>query len=100
MKIGQKYFSVMKASLLYLEMMGKNTVKRRIGERLSAKCTKKTVKFVGGSVMVFVMFSSQGTTALVRLQTRVNAQIYKNIVQDHVVTIIQNSGFDRATFMQ
>ena len=79
---------------------GKNNVKRRIGERLSAKCTKKTVKFGGGSVMVFGMFSSQGTTPLVRLQTRVNAQIYKNIVQDHVVPIIQNSGFDRATFMQ
>ena len=45
MKIGQKYFSVMKASLIYLEMMEKNNVKRRIGERLSAKCTKKTVKF-------------------------------------------------------
>ena len=64
---------------------GKNNVKRRIG---------------GGSVMVFGMFSSQGTTPLVRLQTRVNAQIYKNIVQDHVVPIIQNSGFDRATLMQ
>ena len=33
-------------------MMEKNNVKRRIGERLSAKCTKKTVKFGGGSVMV------------------------------------------------
>ena len=50
--------------------------------------------------MVFGMFSSQGITPLVRLQTRVNAQIYKNIVQDHVALIIQNSGFDRATFMQ
>ena len=100
MKIGQKYFSVMKASLIYLEMMEKNNVKRRIGERLSAKCTKKTVKFGDGSFMVFGMFSSRGTTPLVRLQTRVNAQIYKNIVQDHVVPIIQNSGFDRATFMQ
>ena len=78
----------------------KNNVKRRNGERLRATCTKKTVKFEGGSVMVFGMFSSQGTTPLVRLQTRVNAQIYKNIVQDHVVPIIQNSGFDRATFMQ
>ena len=48
----------------------KNNVKRRIGERLSAKCTKKTVKFGGRSVMVFGMFSSQGTTPLVRLQTR------------------------------
>ena len=71
--------------------MEKNNVKRRIGERLSAKCTKKTVKFGGGSVMVFGMFSCQGTTPLVRLQTHVNAQIYKNIVQDHVVPIIQNS---------
>ena len=53
---------------------GKNHVKRRIGERLSAKCTKKTVKFGGGSVMVFGMFSSQGTTPLVRLQTRVKTQ--------------------------
>ena len=100
MKIWQKYFSVMKASLIYLEMMEKNNVKRRIGERLSAKGTKKTVQFGGGSVMVFGMFSSQGTTHLVRLQTRVNAQIYKNTVQDHVLPIIQNSGFDRATFMQ
>ena len=49
--------------------------------------------------MVFGMFSSQGTMPLVRLQTRVNAQIYKNIVQDHV-PIVQNSGFNRATFMQ
>ena len=46
--------------------------------------------------MVFGMFSSQGTTPLVWLQTCVNSQIYKNIVQDHVVPIIQNSGFDRA----
>ena len=79
---------------------GKNNVKRRIGERLTAKCTKKTVKFEGGSVMVFGMFSSQGTTPLVRLQTCVNAQIYKNIVQDHVMPIKRNSDFDRATFIQ
>ena len=91
----------MKASLVCLGMMIRTMlIKRRNGERLSAKCTKKTVKFGGGSVMVFEMFYSQGTTPLVRLQTRVNAQIYKNIVQDHVVTIIQNSGIDRATFMQ
>ena len=79
---------------------GKNNVKRGNGDRLSAKCTKKTVKFGGESVMVFGVFSSQGTTPLVRLQTRVNALIYKNIVQDHVVPIIQKSGFDMATLMK
>ena len=41
MKIGQMFFSVMKASLIYLEMMEKNNVKRRIGERLSVKCLRK-----------------------------------------------------------
>ena len=56
---------------------GKNNIKRHIGKRLSGKCTKKTVKFGGGSVMVFGMFSSQGTTPLVWLQTRVNAQFYQ-----------------------
>ena len=50
--------------------------------------------------MVFGMFSSQGTTPLVRLQTSCKRADLKNIVQDHVVPIIQNSGFDRATFMQ
>ena len=78
---------------------GKNNVKRCIGERSSAKCTKKT-EFGGRSVMVCGMFSSQGIMPLVWLQTCVNVQIYKNVVQDHVVPIIQNSGFDRATFMQ
>ena len=35
---------------------GKSNAKRCIGERLSAKCTEQTVKFGGGSVMVFGMF--------------------------------------------
>lgn len=75
-------------------------VRRRVGETLSAKCTKKTVKFGGGSVMVFGMFSGQGTTPLVRLEGRVNAAMYKNMIQDHVAPIIRNSGIDSAIFMQ
>ena len=58
---------------------GKNNVKRRIGERSSAKCTKKTVKFGGGSVMVFEMFSSQGTTTLVWLQTHITCRSIKTL---------------------
>ena len=55
MKIGQKYFSVMKASLIFLEMMEKkNSVNRCVGERLSAKCTKKTVKFGIGMMECFL----------------------------------------------
>ena len=54
---------------------GKNNVKRRIGERLSAKCAKKTVKFGAEASWYFECFLSQGTTPLVRLQTRVNVTL-------------------------
>ena len=57
---------------------GINYVQRFEGEALSNKCTKTTVKFRGESVMVFRMFSIQGTS-LVRLNNRVNASIYKNL---------------------
>ena len=61
---------------------------------------EKTVKFGGGSVMVFGMFSIQGTSPLVRLNNRVNASIYKNLLEDHVVPNINNSGINGAIFMQ
>ena len=65
MKIGAKVFFSDESKFNLFGNDGKNNVKRRIGERLSAKCTKKTVKFGGGRVMVFGMFSSQGTMPLV-----------------------------------
>ena len=50
--------------------------------------------------MVFGMFSIQGTIPLVCLNTRVNASIYKKLLEDHVVPIINNSGINGAIFMQ
>lgn len=79
---------------------GKTYVKRRVGEKYDVKCTKKTVKFGGGSVMVFGMISSEGTTPLIRLTTRVNAAIYKNILVKHVVPAIERSGVEEPIFMQ
>ncbi|KAF2343643.1 Transposase Tc1-like [Trinorchestia longiramus] len=79
---------------------GNNYVRRRTGENLNRMCTKKTVKFGGGSVMVLGMISSKGTTAPIRLNVRVIAVIYKNIIKDHVVLAIANSGTENAVFMQ
>ena len=59
------------------ESDGINYVRQFEGEKINAKCLKKMVKFGGGSVMVFGMFSYQGTTPLIRLNTQVNATIYK-----------------------
>ena len=50
--------------------------------------------------MVFGMFSAHGTTPLVRLNTRVNAAVYKNLLEDHVVPIFENSGLNDHIFMQ
>ena len=79
---------------------GKKFVRRFVGERLNKKCTKKTVKFGGGSVMVFGMISWDGTTDLVRLITRVNGTIYKNMLRDHVIPILRNSECENPIFMQ
>lgn len=79
---------------------GNNFVRRFSGERLDKKCTKKTVKFGGGSVMVFGMMSAQGTGDLVRLNTRVNGTIYKNVLKDHVIPILRNSECEKPIFMQ
>ena len=79
---------------------GKYYVQRFQSEALNPKRTKKTVKFGGGSVMVFRMFSRQGMSPLVCFNTRVNASIYKNLLEDHVVPIINNSFMNGTIFMQ
>ena len=79
---------------------GINYVRRFQGEKFNAKCTKKTVKFGGGSVSVFGMFSYQGTTPLLRLNTQVNATIYKNLLESHVLPALNYSDVKDPIFMQ
>ena len=50
--------------------------------------------------MVFGMISWDGTTDLVRLITRVNGTIYKNMLRDHVIPILRNSECVKPIFMQ
>lgn len=59
---------------------GKLYVRRRIDVRLRSKCTKKTVKFGGSSVMAICMCSSLGTSPLLRLYNSANAAMYKTFV--------------------
>ena len=54
-------------------------------ERYSLQCTKNSVKFVGGSVMVFGMISAAGTGPNVRLHGKINATVYKELWKKHVV---------------
>ena len=50
--------------------------------------------------MGFGMFSARGTTPLVRLNTRVNAAVYKAMLDDHVIPFMNSSAVDDPIFMQ
>lgn len=79
---------------------GKKHVRRKAGERLSSKCVKKTLKFGGGSVMVWGMISSEGVGPLVRIYGRVNAETYKQLLQQHVIESLRLSPNQPSIFMQ
>ena len=93
------YFSNQSKFNLF-ESDGINYVRRFQGEKFNAKCKKKTVKFGGGSVMVFGMFSYQGTTLLICLNTQVNATIYKNLLASHVLPALNYSDVKDPIFAQ
>ena len=79
---------------------GKHYVRRQTGERLNPKCVKKSVKGGGGSVMVWGMFSAAGVGPLIQLHGRVNANVYQNLLRQHVVPPLRSSPNQPAIFMQ
>ena len=79
---------------------GKKYVRHKLGERLSVKCVKKTVKFGGGSVMVWGVISAAGSGPLVRLHGRVNAAVHKELLQQHAVPYLRAATAQPPIFMQ
>ena len=79
---------------------GKMYVHQKIGEELLPKCLKACVKFGGRNVMVWGMISGDGVGPLVRLQGKVNAGIYKQLIKDHVLPVLRNSTKQPSIFMQ
>ncbi len=78
---------------------GQAYVRRKSGERFSPKCTKKTVKFGGGSVMVWGVISVHGVGPLVRLHGKVNAEVYKQLLEQRVVPYLRRTT-QQPVFMQ
>ena len=79
---------------------GKTYVRRKVGEELSPKCLKTSVKFGGESVMVWGMITGDSVGPLVQLQRKVNAGVYKQLVKDHVLPVLKNSTKQPFKFMQ
>ncbi len=71
---------------------GRIHVRRRSGERVSPQCAKKTVKFGGSSVMAWSVISASVVGFLVQLHGRVNAEVYKQLLDQHVIPYLRLAG--------
>ena len=68
--------------------------------RYSPQWTKSSVKFEGGSVMVFDMISAAGKRTPVRWSCKINAAVYKEILKKHVLYNLRPAIHQPAVFMQ
>lgn len=79
---GPQYALVTRAGLNLVGLDGTHYVQHQAGERLNLKCAK-LVKFGGGSVMVWGMFSAAGVEPLTQLHGKVNANVSQNLLWRH-----------------
>ena len=54
---------------------------------------QSSVKFGGGSVMVFGIISAAGRGPLVRLHGRINAAVYKEMLRQHVLPTLRSAAY-------
>ena len=70
------------------------------GERLSPQCVKKTVKFGGVCVMVRWIISSAGIGPIVRFPGNINANVYKELLHQHVLPRLRKGTVEIPIFME
>ena len=73
------------SKFLLIGWNGKTYVRRKVGDELSPKCLKASVKFGGGSVMVWRMIPGDGVDPFVWLQGKVNAGVYNGVYKQLIV---------------
>ena len=79
---------------------GKTYVRRKVGEELSPKSLKASVKFGVGRVMVWGMISGDGVGLFVRLQGKLFAGFFNQLVKDHAMPVLGYSTKQSYIFMQ
>ena len=78
---------------------GRRYARRSVTEKYYPKCVKSSVKFGGGSVMVFGMISG-ACPRPVELHARINAHMYKELVEQHVLPALRSAANQSVVFMQ
>ena len=76
-----------------IELFGhnyQNHVWRKDGEAYSPKNTVPTVKFGGGSIMIWECFSVKGVGKISVIDSKMNAQKYKEILQENMMSSVES----------
>ena len=79
---------------------GKRFVGCKNGECLSPQSVKKTVKFGGGSIIVWRMISSVGVGPIVCFHSSINASVYKELLCQHALLHLCKGTVETPIFMQ
>ena len=67
-----------------------NHVWRKDGEAYSRKNTVPTVKFGGGSIMIWGCFSVKGMGKISVIDGKMNAENYKQILQENLMSSVES----------
>lgn len=67
---------------------------KKTGEQLSERVVSPTIKFGGGSIMVWGCFTAQGIGNLVRIDGGLDAQLYKTILEEDLLGTMQYYNLD------
>ena len=78
----------------------KRFVRHKNREHLSPQCVKKTVKFGGGSIMVWGMVSSAGVGPIVHFHNNINVSVYKELLHQHALPHLHKGTVEIPIFMQ
>ena len=76
-----------------IELFGhnyRNPVWRKDGKVYSPKSTVQTVKFGGGNIMIWGCFSAKGVGKISVEDGKMNAQKYKQILQENLVSTVES----------
>ena len=64
-------------------------MRRRIGEDLLPECIQQTIKFGGGSVMVWGCISCDGIGPITKMEGSMNGKDYIRLLSKHLLPYMQ-----------
>jgi transposase len=72
---------------------------KKRGERLQARHVQLTVKFGGGSLMIWACFTTRGVGHMARIDGGLDAKLYTEILEDYVFQSLDYYKMDRGNFI-